>query len=557
MAEGLDIVLEFARAEATGNPHAFRFAPQSYIVRTPRGGFGSSELGWDAALLEKLAVLQGAGVDPPVIAELGELLRSFLAPTGWELLEQQISSAVQQRRPVHLTVRSAAAELFALPWELLTLRATGQSLGGLPGVLVRYEWPETGTAPPSPTSGPDRVLVAWSAAGGGVPAADHLSAIRAAGLAPEVLANASPTRLADELARATREGRPIAALHLLCHGGKRGQVFGLVLDGEADGDASVLLDPARLQQILAPHLGTLRLVVLSACNSGHAGELGTRLGSTAQMLHRAGLAAVVASRYPLSIAGSVRMTAAFYEVLAAQGSLEPAFLAARAALGGDATTLDWASVQLYARADDEPLVFRRAVAAPVPDVREPVVTPQPRRSVAPFVALGGVVVVLVVAWLAGLFGPAAAPPEVVAQRTEVPPAPVVTPPEPTRVAPPVLAPEQVAPAKDPPPEPPKDPPKDPPKKVIREPAAPTSTRPSGPCPAGLRSYLQSMLRDGGGRVVKVTLRVGKDGGVTPVGADAGVTAARIGLRGGNAADVRRHGGDALPCHLQHEWALAP
>ena len=33
----------------------------------------------------------------------------------------------------------AAAELYALPWELRTLRATGQSLGGLPGVLVRYE----------------------------------------------------------------------------------------------------------------------------------------------------------------------------------------------------------------------------------------------------------------------------------------------------------------------------------------------------------------------------------------------------------------------------------
>lgn len=44
------------------------------------------------------------------------------------------------------------------------------------------------------------------------------------------------------------------------------------------------------------------------------------------------------------------MTTAFYEVLfGAHGSFEHAFVAARTALGGDAASLDWASLQLYAR----------------------------------------------------------------------------------------------------------------------------------------------------------------------------------------------------------------
>ena len=177
--ETLEIALEFARAEATGDPHAFRFAPQSYIVRTPRGAFGSSEFRWDHEFLERLDRIRRPGQDPSVLAEVGETLRRFLAPAGWEALEQRLTAAVRQRQPVQLTIRSAAAELFALPWELLSLHATGQSLGGLPGVLVRYEWPGTATIPALADEGSGRLVVAWSAGGGEVPAAEHIGAIQA------------------------------------------------------------------------------------------------------------------------------------------------------------------------------------------------------------------------------------------------------------------------------------------------------------------------------------------------------------------------------------------
>jgi hypothetical protein len=554
-AEPLEIVLEFARGEATGDPHAFRFGPQAYVVRTPRGGFGGAELTWDDALLDRLAALQGAAVDPALVAEVGELLRRFLAPAGWELHEQQISAAVQQRRPVRIAVRSAAAELFALPWELLTLRATGQSLGGLPGVLVRYEWPETTTAPRVEVPGPEHVLVAWSAAGGAVPAAEHIAAIRAAAPTAEVLASASPGRLSDELTRRAREGRPVAALHLLCHGGRRGQAFGLVLDGETGQDPPVVLDPTRVQQILAPHVGTLRLVVVSACNSGDAGELGARLGSTAQMLHRAGLATVVASRFPLSVAGSVRMTTAFWAArLGEQASPEQAFLAARTALAGDAASLDWASVQLYGRAEEP---ARPAVAA-VP----PAPTPVPSRApLLPAAGGGALAVLLAGLWIGGVFGR-----DTGAPRDETGPAkvePKVEPTEPTKTEPAKTEPGKTEPGKT---EPAKTEPeptatkKVEPKKVEPKKVEPKKVAPAhDPIPCSgptLKAKLRTYLKDEGGRTVSLVVRVDAKGRVSATSQRAGagdLEAARTALNAADAAEVVRLGGEELPCFFPHEW----
>lgn len=559
----LEIVLEFARTESTGDPHSFRFAPQSYVVRTPRGGFGSSEVVWDTDLLGKLAAVRLAGQDPRLHAEIGELMRRVLAPSGWELHEQQLAAAMQQRRPVHITIRSSAAELYALPWELLTLRATGQSLGGLPGVLIRYEWPETTTAAVADAPGPGRVLVAWSAAGGSVPASEHIAAIRAAAAAgglefapDDVLAHASSGRLAAELARAERAGRPVAALHLLCHGGARDAVFGLMLDGEADGDGAVLLDPARLQQLLAPHAASLRLVVLSACDSGNQGELGGLLGSTAQMLHRAGIAAVVASRYPLSVAGSQQLTATLYRALLAdRTSLEQAFIAARTSLGADAKRLDWASVQLYARASDGSATY------PIVRPREPSAAP-PRRSPlsVALAALGVVAAAAVAAALGGLFSPTASPPDPQPEPPAVDPRPdpkdtATKEPDPKSAEPKPPDPKSPDPKDNDPtaPGPAKSPEVEmavaPVKK--RDPAPP---RPSVECPSGVKSYFRALLPSGGATVVKLTLKASPDGAVTATGADgAAVAAARERLKDARPDKIKQAAGDALPCHHTYEW----
>ncbi|MCB9706934.1 MAG: CHAT domain-containing protein [Myxococcales bacterium] len=365
MTGALALVLELTRTDEPDDPHAFQLRPQAYSLRTPGGGRTRFEIAWDPRLLADLGALRQPGSDPALRQRLGDLLRRALAPAGWERLGDEIRSASEAGRPVLITLRSNAAELYALPWELLAVGASGQHLGELPGVLLRHEWPGTTTVAERPSPRPEggRVLFAWSAAGGAVPAAEHQRALASAwaeGFMPfdaatDVLAGASARRLAEALTNAEAAGEPVTILHLLCHGGRVGSTFGLVLDGE-------VVDAGQLRRLLAPHAGTLRLVVLAACDGGNTGELGNHLGSVAQALHRTGIQSVVASRFPLSIDGSIVLTEALYRALLVElQPLERAFTEARGRLARLTEHLDWASLQLYAREadgdDTRPVVF--------------------------------------------------------------------------------------------------------------------------------------------------------------------------------------------------------
>ena len=359
MSEPLSLVFEFARTDTPEDPYGFRFKPQDYTLRTAHGGRKRVHLAWSSEFLADLDALHASQCDPAIVQRVGRALCSFLEPSGWTWHAQAITAAIRRSAPVLLTVRSAAAELYSLPWELLPLEATGQCVGELPGLLVRYEWPETDTVPPNLERDPGRrrLLVAWSAAAGEVPAAEHIEAIgtacRAAGwdFKPErdVIPHASVGALADALDRANGDGAPVAALHLLCHAGRAGRTWGLMLNGDEADEDGVAVDSWRLRQVLAPHADTLRLVVLAACGSAH----GREFDSVAQALHRAGVQLVVASRFPLSTQGAIRTAQTLYDAaMARNGTLEDAFLASRKQLARDAVRLDWAGLQLYARSAD-------------------------------------------------------------------------------------------------------------------------------------------------------------------------------------------------------------
>jgi class 3 adenylate cyclase len=371
----LSLVFEFARTDTPEDPYAFHYGPQGYTLRTTHGGRKGVHLDWSDELLQDLDALHAPHCDPGTAQRVGRALCNFLEPSGWTWHAQAIASATQQATPVIVTVRSVAAELYALPWELLPLEATGQCLGELPGVLVRYEWPETHTVPARliPDARGGRILLCWSAAAGAVPASEHIEAIQAACATGghdfehehDVIANASVGKISDVLDRANADGRPVSVLHLLCHGGRAGRTWGLMLDGEEHDDEPVAVDAWRLRQLLAPHASTLRLVMVSACGSAY----GREFDSVAQALHRAGIQSVVASRFPLSVPGSIRVAQTMYEAMVAQHrSLEDAFLQARKHLARDAARLDWAGLQLYARQLDgnvtHPLRAGRADGTP-------------------------------------------------------------------------------------------------------------------------------------------------------------------------------------------------
>lgn len=357
--EPLSIVFEFARTDTPENPYAFHYGHQDYALRTTHGGRKRVSLDWSAEFLHDLDALHQPRCDPAVAQRIGRAMCQFLEPSGWTWHAQAIASAAQNATPIIVTIRSAAAELYTLPWELLPLESTGQCVGEIPGLLVRYEWPETHTVPAKHVSSQrgSRVLVAWSAAAGSVPASEHVQAIQSSWRAAggefvddrDVIAHASAGKLADALERAQRDGEAIAALHILCHGGHAGKTWGLMLNGEDADDDGVAVDAWRLRQLLAPHAGTLRLVVVMACGSAY----GREFDSVAQALHRTGIQSVVASRFPLSVPGSIRVAETLYSAMLVQRrSLESSFLQVRRILARDATRLDWAGLQLYARQAD-------------------------------------------------------------------------------------------------------------------------------------------------------------------------------------------------------------
>ena len=368
----MQLTLEIFRSVQAGDPFAFRGGMQEYVLRTALGGAENAQLDWDESLLADLASVRRPDRDAEVVQRLAERLRRFLSATSFALRELEMQSALSRGESVQLTLRFAAAELFALPWELLSLGESGQFLGAQPGVLLRYAWPETTSAKefPEPRREGGRVLLAWSAAAGAVPAAEHREAIaRACQIghqpfdeADDVLPHCTYAKLAARLQDA-RADRPIAVLHLLCHGVRKDATFGLALSSDDDASESDVIDAVRLRQLLAPHAGQLRLVVLAACDSANSGALGNLLGSLAQSLHRAGIAVVIGSRFPLSANGSVSLCGALYESLLVRlASLEDSFIAARQKLLAVQSQLDWAALQLYARpedgADSRPFVVR-------------------------------------------------------------------------------------------------------------------------------------------------------------------------------------------------------
>ncbi|HEX8824611.1 MAG TPA: CHAT domain-containing protein [Archangium sp.] len=372
MLAPLELLIEFVRADKSHDPYAFQSGPQEYLSRKEKGGLVRTSFSWDGEALGDLKALQGRSPAPEAVSRLGERMGSLL-PAVDKLL---IQKALDEGRPVRLTLRAAAAELFALPWELLQLSPRGLPLYAYPGITIRYAWPETTTTRPRLEPRPEggRILFVWSDKGGGVPAAEHLSALEEACRAghlpfdPEedVLPRVSCKALTGKLEQAETEGRPYTVLHVLCHGvplTPERKAFGLAWHGSYAGGRDVVTAD-RLNVLLHRHTSTLRLVVLCACHGGNQGEPGSYLGSVAQALHRVGFEAVVASRFPLSQPGSLTLTKQLHgHLLGGPTSLEEAFLAAREALIREGLpTLDHAAIQLYGRPEDgwdtRPVVIR-------------------------------------------------------------------------------------------------------------------------------------------------------------------------------------------------------
>lgn len=246
----------------------------------------------------------------------------------------------------HLRLVLSASELALLPFEL-TLSPPGCPGEGQP-LLLQSLSPvcitrETRRVAQSQLVWPDetRVLfvVASPAGQEPVPALAHLLALRQriepwvgrAGQLDQHLTVLSHASLEDiEAACATTA---FTHVHILAHGAEYRDGydtrFGLMLHRAGDPDgAADLVSGERLASALrttchttsrstgsnatAARLGGPAVVTLASCNSGAVGSVAGVGASIAHALHQAGIPLVIASQFPLSFGGSVRMVEALY-----------------------------------------------------------------------------------------------------------------------------------------------------------------------------------------------------------------------------------------------------
>ncbi len=240
----------------------------------------------------------------------------------------------------HLRLVLSASELALLPFEL-ALSPPGCPGSGQP-LLLQSQSPvcitrETHRVPETALVWPEetRVLCVVASPAGvePVPALAHLLALRQQ-IEPWVKRPDQSDQHLTVISHASLEAIAAACtaadfthVHILAHGCEVREGydtrFGLMLHraGDPDGEADVVSGErlASALRCVKPRLGETGLrprgpavVTLASCNSGAVGSVAGVGASIAHALHQAGIPLVIASQFPLSFGGSVRMVEALY-----------------------------------------------------------------------------------------------------------------------------------------------------------------------------------------------------------------------------------------------------
>lgn len=281
------------------------------------------------------------------------LFRALFTGKVFNCYSNSFYAAQQQEKRLRLKLRILSPELAALPWEFLYDPDIGNYLclsRNTP--VVRYmELPQ----PPKPlmVNLPLRILGIIAAPGDleALNVESERSRIEKA-LAPliekrlvELVWIARPTL--QGLMEAMLPGRgPWHVFHFIGHGAfNPGKDEGQIVLEDEDGKAD-LLSASRLAMLLADH-NSLRLVVLNACEGARGGTRDL-LSSTASILVKRGIPAVLAMQYAITDRASITLSETFYKTLAEGLPVDIALAEARKALAIK-HTLEWGTPVLYMR----------------------------------------------------------------------------------------------------------------------------------------------------------------------------------------------------------------
>ena len=140
------IHLQLSRLEHGEDPYAARLGAQVVRRAFEDGRVADAAITWDDALLNDLAACQRPRPDAEAQGRVGQRLRSMLLELGFA----EDEAVIRRGEPVELVLAFAAAELYALPWELVRIEPSGLTLADLQNVSLVWRWPGVSPAPRSP-----------------------------------------------------------------------------------------------------------------------------------------------------------------------------------------------------------------------------------------------------------------------------------------------------------------------------------------------------------------------------------------------------------------------
>ncbi len=340
------------------------------VVRSPAGEtraimtFPFDELALENRLLKLQNVLLRSegkrrlapSQDELAVREFGKnLFDAALVEDVRSLFYESRRMASQQDAGLRIRLRVASPSLAALPWEFLYDTRHGHICLSVNTPVVRYvELPQ----PPQPLT----VTLPLRILGMIVSPVDlqdldlkreqtrlerAIEPLSAKGLVEVTWLEGQTWR---DLQRAMRRG-PWHIFHFAGHGGFDANADeGIVMLADDDGRARPFR-ATELGRLLADHR-PMRLVMLNACEGGRNSERDI-FSSTASILVRAGLPAVVAMQYEITDQAAIELTKAFYEALADELPVDAALAEARKAVSlAVSNSFEWGTPVLYMRAVD-------------------------------------------------------------------------------------------------------------------------------------------------------------------------------------------------------------
>jgi formylglycine-generating enzyme required for sulfatase activity len=364
----LDFELEIGPAQGGGYPIAVLKSPAGEARTTVP--FPFDELALERYLLRlENALLRRRGGRRQVLSEEEKLVQEF----GRALFDFLLSGEARSRYDVsriqaagqglglRLKLRIQPPELAALPWEFLydPRQAEYLCLAAVTPVVRYLELPQPVQ---QLTVEPPLRILGMLASPQGLQPLDiesekerlerALAGLQAQG---QVQLTWLEGRTWRDLQRTLRHGR-WHIFHFIGHGGFDPQADEGLIVLENDDRSPHRLAATQLARLLADHQ-PLRLALLNACEGAHGGSQDI-FSSTASILLRRGLPAVLAMQYPITDRAAIELTRSFYEALADGWPVDACIAEARKAIsialpGG----LEWGTPVLHLRAPDG-LLFR-------------------------------------------------------------------------------------------------------------------------------------------------------------------------------------------------------